>query len=203
MIIREACIDNFEMACIAARNHADRLEVCKCLNIGGVTPDEDMLMKIRQKIKIPLMALVRPRGGDFIYTVKEFEVMLKTIELCKKWGYQGIAIGALTSDGEVDKTYMEAFMVAATGMEVTFHMAFDECKDLFRSMHWLKDIGVKRILTKGGKHSAFDNIESLKALHRESKGEIIIMPGGGVTKDNYLELVEKTGVSEVHGSKIV
>ncbi len=203
MILREACIDNFEVACIAEQNHADRLEVCTRLDIGGITPDEAMLVKTRLKIQIPLVAIIRPRGGDFIYTPNEFDEMIKSIKCCKSLGYNGIAIGALTHKGEIDQVYMKAIMEVAKGMEVTFHMAFDECNDLFGTMNALKAIGVRRILTKGGKHSAFKNIEQIKALHLASKGEIIIMPGGGVTKDNYLELVKKTGVTEVHGTKIV
>lgn len=203
MIIREACIGNFKMACIAAQNHADRLEVCERLDIGGITPNEDMLIAIRQEIKIPLVAIIRPRGGNFIYTPKEFDEMLRAIKVCKNIGYNGIAVGALTHQGEIDKVYMKAVIEAALEMEVTFHMAFDECNDPFASMDFLKEIGVKRILTKGGKHSAFDNIIQIEALNRASKDQIIIMPGGGVTKDNYLELIEKTGVFEVHGTKIV
>ncbi|GAU75748.1 copper homeostasis protein CutC [Fusibacter sp. 3D3] len=203
MIIREACIGSFEMACIAEQNGADRLEVCERLDIGGVTPSLEMLIMTRQKIKIPLVAIIRPRGGDFIYTPSEFDGMLKRIERCKVLSYNGIAVGTLTRHGEIDKSYMKAVMEATEGMEVTFHMAFDACKDMFESMDFLKEIGVKRILTKGGKLSAFKNIDQIRTLNLASKDEIIIMPGGGVTKDNYLELIEKTGVFEVHGTKIV
>lgn len=203
MALKEACIGTLEEAIRAERSGADRLEVCESLNIGGVTPNEALLTAVIESVQIPCVAIIRPRGGNFVYNDEEFEVILDQISICKALGYYGIAVGVLTRKGEIDLDKMRLIMMKAKGISVTFHMAFDEIQDKFLALEQLVNLKVDRILTKGCTTKAFDGIDCLKKLVDTSGNRIVIMPGGGVTRDNYKYLIEATGALEVHGTKIV
>jgi len=203
MIVKEACIGSVEAGVEAAIRGADRLEVCEHLEIGGTTPSEAYLKAVIESVKIPCVAIIRPRGGNFVYDEKEFEQMLVEIERCCKMGVYGIAIGILTPDGEVDVARMRQVMDVSCGLSVTFHMAFDETRDMKKALEELIALNVHRILTKGGALNAPNGVRVLSELVGLSQNRIIIMPGGGVTKDNYQEIVRITNATEVHGTKIV
>lgn len=202
-MIFEACVGNIDEALEAEKRGASRIELCDNLMEGGTTPSFGTIALAKERIKIPFMVIIRPRGGDFCYSDEEFEVMKKDIELCKKLGVYGVVLGILDKENKVDEDRTKELVDMAKPMKVTFHMAFDEIEDKESALEALIELGVDRILTKGCKTKAFDGLETIKKLVEESKGRIEILPGGGVTKDNFRDLSQKTGVNEVHGTKIV
>lgn len=202
-MIFEACVGNIGEALEAEKRGASRIELCDNLMEGGTTPSFGTIALAKEMIGIPFMVIIRPRGGDFCYSDEEFEVMKKDIELCKKLGVYGVVLGILDKENNIDIDRTKALIDMAKPMKVTFHMAFDEIHDKDSALEKLIELRVDRILTKGCKTKAFDGVEIIKRLVDKSKGRIEILPGGGVTKDNFMDLAEKTGVSEVHGTKIV
>lgn len=203
MIIFEACVGNITEALEAEKRGASRIELCDNLMEGGTTPSFGTITLAKEKLSVPFMVIIRPRGGDFYYSYEEFEVMKKDIELCKNLGVYGVVLGLLDKENKIDIERTKELVDMAKPMKVTFHMAFDEIDDKDNALESLMDLGVDRVLTKGCKTKALDGIEILKRLNEKSNGKIEILPGGGVTKENFNYLVEKTGVKEVHGTKIV
>lgn len=202
-MIKEACTGSLEEAIRAEEAGADRIELCQELDIGGITPDHETIIKAQRQLTLPIVVLIRPRGGNFVYAKNEIQQMLRDIKFCKEVGIYGVAVGALTRQNEIDRKLTQEFIAAARPMQVTFHMAFDDCKDYEKSLEHLIELRVDRILTKGGRVSAIDGKETLRKLIQQSQKRMIIMPGGGITKDNYLELIEYTRAKEVHGTRIV
>lgn len=202
-MIFEACVGNIAEALEGERRGASRIELCDNLMEGGTTPSFGTIALAKERLKIPFMVIIRPRGGNFCYSDEEFEVMKKDIDLCKKLGVYGVVLGILNKENRIDEERTKALVDMARPMKVTFHMAFDEIEDKERALETLVELGVDRVLTKGCKTKAFDGIETIKRLVEKSDGRIEILPGGGVTKDNFMELAQKTGVHEVHGTKIV
>ncbi|MDP2036019.1 MAG: copper homeostasis protein CutC [Ignavibacteria bacterium] len=199
-ILFEACIDSVESATNAEAGGADRIELCADLLEGGITPSYAMIKLVLEKLKIPVNVLVRPRGGDFLYTDYEFEVIKRDIEYCKQIGVNGVVIGILNDDGTVDKVRTEELVKAARPMSVTFHRAFDMTRDPEEALNTLIELGVDRLLTSGQEADVHKGITALKKLVELARDRIIIMPGGGVDEININEVVEKTGVKEIHAS---
>ncbi len=196
----EACVDSVESSLNAQQGGADRIELCADLIEGGITPSYAMLKLVMEKLTIPVNVLVRPRGGDFLYTDYEFEVIKKDIEFCKQIGANGVVIGILTEDGTVDKIRTQELIEAARPMSVTFHRAFDMTRDPIEALNTLIELGVDRLLTSGQEANVYKGIPTLKRIVEHADNRIVIMPGGGVTETNIKEVVEKTGVNEIHAS---
>jgi len=188
-------------SCLAAQEAgADRIELCGSPGEGGTTPSYGLVQSAREKLEIDLYVMIRPRGGDFLYTDNEFEMMMKEVEFCKRSGCDGIVTGALTPDGHVDKEKCKILIDLAFPMEVTFHRAFDRVADPFASLEDLITLGFERILTSGLKPKAVQNTHLLSQLIQKSAGRIIIMPGSGVNSGNIITIAEKTGAKEFHSS---
>lgn len=194
----EICVDSPEGALAAERGGADRVELCDNLLEGGTTPSAGAIKVARRRIKIGLHVIVRPRGGDFLYSDSEIEVMREDILLAKELGADGVVIGCLTPEGEIDRSVTGELMGLARPLNVTFHRAFDMCRDAHTGLEELIALGVGRILTSGQEATCLEGIELIAALQRQAAGRIIVMPGGGITPRNVQRVVAATGVSEVH-----
>jgi len=142
--------------------------------------------------------MIRPREGDFCYSDREFEVMLEDIRIARQEGADGIVCGILDPNGEVDTDRMQQVMETSGPMDITFHRAFDMSCDLFRSMETLAGLGIRRILTSGGKSTALEGIAMIRELVRKSAGRIIIMPGSGINETNAELILKETGATELH-----
>ena len=184
----------------AVEGGADRIEVCSNLAEGGVTPSYGHIKKCRDSFSLPLYPIIRPRGGDFLYTAAEFEIMKHDARLCRQLGCDGVVIGLLNKDGSIDISRTSRLVEAVYPLGVTFHRAFDRCADPLAALEQLIEIGCERILTSGQKQNAIDGVELIAELHRVAGERIIIMPGSGVRKENVKWLAEQTGCIEFHSS---
>jgi len=184
----------------AVEGGADRIELCANLAEGGTTPSYAHIKKCREAFDIALFPIIRPRGGDFLYTKDEFEIMKNDIKLCKELGCEGIVIGLLNMDGTIDMTRTSELIELAYPLDVTFHRAFDRCKDPFMALEELIEIGCQRILTSGQKPTVSEGVDLIAELNKKADDRIVIMPGSGVRKENIKMLAEKTGCIEFHSS---
>ena len=198
--IIEIATSDFLTTKSAVEGGADRIELCANLAEGGTTPSYAHIKKCKETFDIALFPIIRPRGGDFLYTKDEFEIMKNDIKLCKELGCEGIVIGLLNMDGTIDMTRTSQLIELAYPLEVTFHRAFDRCKDPFVALEELIEIGCQRILTSGQKPTVSEGIDLIAGLNKKADDRIIIMPGSGVRKDNIKMLAEKTGCIEFHSS---
>lgn len=185
---------------IAEEAGAERIELCANPHEGGTTPSYGMIARARKKTSIQLFPIIRPRGGDFLYTDEEYSCMLEDVLACKSLGCDGVVIGILHADGTVDQTRCQALVEAAGSMDVTFHRAFDRVKDPFAALETIIQMGCKRILTSGLHPTVMEGIEQLKALVARAGDDIKIMPGSGVRSENIIELAHKTGARCFHSS---
>ena len=189
-----------ESCMIAQAAGAHRIELCDNPSEGGTTPSYGFIKTARENLSIELYPIIRPRGGDFLYSEIEFEVMKADIENCKSLGCDGVVIGILNADGTVDKKRCKQLVEIAHPMKVTFHRAFDRTNDPFKAMEDIISIGCERILTSGQKNLATDGEELLNKLVKQANNRIIIMPGSGVNSDNIETLVKNTNATEFHSS---
>jgi copper homeostasis protein len=198
--IIEIATSDFATTESAVEGGADRIELCANLAEGGTTPSHGLIIKCREKFTVPIFPIIRPRGGDFLYGKDEFGIMARDIDLCKATGCEGIVLGMLNIDGTIDMIRMSDLVEQAYPMSVTFHRAFDRCRDPFVALEELIEIGCDRILTSGQKPSIADGVDLVAELNKAAANRIIIMPGSGVRKDNILMLAERTGCVEFHSS---
>lgn len=206
--IIEIATSDFLTTKSAVEGGADRIELCANLAEGGTTPSYAHIKKCREAFSIPLFPIIRPRGGDFLYNKDEFEIMMNDIRVAKELACEGIVIGLLNMDGTIDMTRTSELIELAYPLEVTFHRAFDRCKDPFAALEELIEIGCQRILTSGqqpsvsSRDSVVDSkaVELIADLNKVADDRIIIMPGSGVRKENIKMLAEKTGCVEFHSS---
>ena len=196
----EIATSDFETTKSAVEGGADRIELCANLNEGGTTPCYGTIYQCRERFDVLLYPIIRPRGGDFLYTDDEYEIMLHDVKLCKQLGCDGIVIGLLNKDGAIDGKRTAALIEIAYPMGVTFHRAFDRCRDPWEAMEQLIEIGCERILTSGQQPTANEGMELIAELNRIADHRIIIMPGSGVRRENIKLLAEKTGCKEFHSS---
>lgn len=194
----EACVDSIDSAIEAELGGADRVELCGELLQGGVTPSAGLIGGVCERIKIPVFALIRPRTGDFLYDDDELDVMLRDIEVIRSLNVEGIVIGALTRDGDIDIGTLYTLIAAAGDMNVTFHRAFDFVKDQRVALEALIELGVDRVLTSGGAPSALEGVAMLAELVDQGGSDIAILAGGGINAANAAEVVRLSGVMEVH-----
>jgi len=198
--IIEIATSDFVTTKSAVEGGADRIELCANLAEGGTTPSYGTIQQCREEFDISLFPIIRPRGGDFLYTADEFDSMLQDVKLCKQLGCDGIVIGLLHADGTIDTIRTAKLIDAAYPLGVTFHRAFDRCKDPFEAMEQLIAIGCERILTSGQRPSVVDGVDLVAELNKKADDRMIIMPGSGVRKENIKMLAEKTGCMEFHSS---
>lgn len=194
----EICVDSATGALAAERGGADRVELCDNLLEGGTTPSAGCIKVARRRLKIGLQVIIRPRGGDFLYTEDELEVMREDIRMAKDLGADGVVLGCLTPAGDIDCARTEELIGLARPLNVTFHRAFDMCRNPQTALEELIQLGVDRVLTSGQEASCLEGLDLLAALAKQAAGRIIVMPGGGSTLRNVQKIVDATGVKEVH-----
>lgn len=197
-ILVEACVETVESAVLAATSGADRLELCAALEVGGVTPGSGLLRAVRTRVDIPLQVLIRPRTGDFQYDAGTLEAMRFDIAEARRAGADGVVLGALNPDGNVDREALATLLEAARPLSVTFHRAIDRTPDLGAGVATLVELGVDRVLTAGGAETAASGLAGLAGLVRRFSPTIGIVAGGGVRADNVCRIVRESGVREVH-----
>jgi copper homeostasis protein len=198
--IIEIATSDFLTTKSAVEGGADRIELCANLEEGGTTPSYGHIRKCRESFDVLIYPIIRPRGGDFLFNGEEFDIMLQDVKLCKQLGCDGVVIGMLNPDGSIDKKKTSQLVEAAYPLGVTFHRAFDRCRDPFEALEELITIGCERILTSGQKPAAPDAAELIAQLNKAANERIIIMPGSGVRKENIRQLAEQTGCVEFHSS---
>ena len=198
IVLVEACVATVASALAAESAGAGRLELCANLVEGGITPSVGMLMGVRERVRLPLFVLIRPRGGDFLFDGDEREVMLRDIAEAGARGADGVVIGALDLGGRVDEALTRRLVEAARPMGVTFHRAFDLVRDPARELETLIGLGIERVLTSGQAPSALLGSAAIAALVAQGAGRIAVMAGGGVNEANAARIVRETGVREIH-----
>jgi copper homeostasis protein len=196
----EVAVFNIESAIQAEGAGANRLELCENPNEGGTTPSYGTLSVVAKTISIPVFPIIRPRGGDFLYSDAEFDVMKNDITVCKELGFAGVVIGLLLPDGSVDIERTKILVALAAPMAVTFHRAFDRCNNPIKGLHDIIETGCKRILTSGQVPSAPNALDLLQTLVKEAGDQIIIMPGSGVRGNNISNIKQVTKAKEFHSS---
>ena len=209
-MIYEFCAENVTLLEKAMQAGARRIELCDNLAVGGTTPSYGVTkaaVELAADYDTTIMTMIRPRGGDFVYNDLEISIMLEDIRLTAQAGSQGVVFGALTADKKLDKANLEKLIAASKGMEIVFHMAFDELseQDQLEAIDWLSQAGVARILTRAGLSG--DSLEKRFAnYHRileHAAEKIEILPGGGIDMDNRQTFIDQLGVTQLHGTKVV
>lgn len=196
----EICANSVASCVEAQKGGAYRVELCAGIPEGGTTPSYGEIVVARKLLNIKLNIIIRPRGGDFLYSEVEHQAMLHDIEMAKKLGVNGVVIGCLTADGKVDMQRNKELIDAAKGMNVTFHRAFDMCKDPFESLEQIISLGCDRILTSGQQPTAIEGVSLLKELVAKANNRIIIMPGSGINENNIATIAKETNAQEFHFS---
>jgi copper homeostasis protein len=197
-LIAEICIDSVEGAIAAGEAGADRVELCANLLEGGTTPSLGLMETAIARAKLPVQVMIRPRGGDFLYSDIEIEMMLRDIAAAKVARAGGVVFGCLTPDGQIDAPLTQRLMAAARPLSVTFHRAFDVARDPVEALQTLIGLGVDRLLTSGQEPNALEGAPLIRRLIELAAGRIIVMPGGGITARNVGRVLQETGASEIH-----
>ena len=196
----EVCCYNLESALNAQAAGADRIELCADRNQGGTTPSYGMLEMVRKYLEIPVFTMIRPRGGDFLYSKEELQVMIYDIQMAKELAIDGVVMGVLQADGEVDSSVMKDLVDLARPLSITFHRAFDLTPESTRSLQTLIALGVDRVLTSGHRLTAHEGINTIKSLVELSQGKLTVLPGAGINENNLSEILELTSAREFHVS---
>ena len=199
-LIVEVCVDSVDSALAAQMGGASRVELCSSLLEGGVTPSAGLIAVVRQKISIGLQVMIRPRGGDFCYSAEEFAVMRHDLATAKRLGADGVVLGVLHEEGDVDAEKTAELIELARPLKVTFHRAIDMSRDLLASLEAIKRLGVDHVLTSGGEPTALEGREAIARLVRAAGGKVAVMAGSGIQEHNVRQVIEATGVREIHVS---
>ena len=202
-MIKEACVESFEKALEAQNNGANRIELCENLAVGGTTPSYGTVKICLEKLNIPIFPMIRVRGGNFIYSKDEIEIMKEDIKIFKELGVKGVVLGCLTSNNKIDLELTKELVDLAYPMEVTFHKAIDEIQNPLDYIDNLINIGIKRILTSGGKATALEGKDLINEMIKKSNGRLKIVVAGKVTKGNLNGLSNLISADEFHGKLIV
>jgi copper homeostasis protein len=197
-ILVEAAVESLDDALAAVDGGADRLELCANLADGGTTPSEDLIADVVEQVDIPVFVMIRPRGGSFVYSTTELEEMRRSIDRARELDVDGFVFGVLNSSNRIDTIRTQSLIDVAADLPVTFHRAFDRVHDRIDALDALMDLGIARVLTSGGAPTARQGLASLRELVEVAGDGIVILAGGGVRFQNVLELVDETGVQEVH-----
>lgn len=201
-LLEIACF-NIESAIIAEQNGADRIELCTNYLLGGITPNLDTIIEARKKIKIPLHIIVRPRGGNFVFNSSEIETMKQTIIFCNENKIDGVVIGILNNENNIDEIACQQMISLAGKMHITFHRAIDECKIIDQEIKKLIALGVNTMLTSGSKKNVLEGIENIKKWQELYGNNIHIMPGGGIRSNNLKNIVTTTNCDYFHSAAII
>lgn len=193
-------METSRLAVAAAGAGAGRIELCRDLSCGGLTPRSRDMVLAAKLVRVPLVGLVRHRAGGFVYGSEDLMALLADIASVKACRLGGVAVGALTEDGAVDAEAMEGLVAAARPLEVVFHRAFDEVAAPLDALEDLVRLGVDRVLTSGGRGDAADHLAALAELVEAADGRLTVMPGGGLRADNAARIIEATGAREIHSS---
>ncbi|HJR73425.1 MAG TPA: copper homeostasis protein CutC [Luteimonas sp.] len=196
----EIAANSLASALAAQEGGADRIELCENLGEGGTTPSHGTLSMARDKLRIPIYALIRPRGGDFLYDEAELECMRRDIEHCSRLGCDGVVIGALDADGNVDIPACRELVAAAGKLGITFHRAFDVARDRAQALRDILALGCERVLTSGSANDALTGAVAIAETVRSGEGRIRVMAGAGVTVGNIREIAQKSQAHEFHAS---
>ena len=194
----EVCVDSVESAIAAERGGANRVELCSNLLEGGVTPSAGLIAAVRRAISIPVNVMIRPRGGDFFYSEDEIGIMRQDIQTAKELGANGVVLGMLDTEGNVDARRTSELVQFSRPLTVTFHRAIDMSRDLVVALQTLMELKVDRALTSGGEQTAIEGQRTIARLVEAAAGRIAIMAGSGIREENVRQLIEETGVPEVH-----
>jgi copper homeostasis protein len=199
-VILEVAVFSVEAAIEAIKAGANRIEFCENPNEGGTTPSYGSLKTLIGLTDKPIFPIIRPRGGDFLYTAPEYECIKADLLLVKELGYPGAVIGLLKADGSIDKEKTSELVKLAAPMQLTFHRAFDRCNDPLKGLEDIIDAGCKRILTSGQVPNVAEALPLIKTLVEKAAGRIIILPGSGVRANNCRKIIDETGATEIHSS---
>ena len=197
-ILLEISVESAEAAVAAVRGGAQRVELCAELRVGGLTPSGELMRRVRDLVRVPIFAMIRPRPGDFVYPENEFALMRSDIALAKRAGMDGVVLGILTRERRVDVTGTRELVALANPLPVTFHRAFDDVADPDAALEDVIATGAARILTSGGAHAVPAGIAPLARLVAAAKERIIILPGGGINASNVMDVARQTGARELH-----
>lgn len=202
-LVKEVCVESFDEAVRASHAGANRIELCENLYCGGTTPSFGTIKKCIEKLTVPVMVMIRPRGGDFNYSADEFEIMKEDIIRCKELGADGVVFGILDPEGNIDKIRTRQLLQLADPMEITFHKAIDVATSILNSVTILKEIGVHRILTSGGEKTALEGMIRLNRMIELASPQVKIIVAGKVTWENFHEVSQKIPSEEYHGRRLV
>jgi copper homeostasis protein len=197
-VLVEACADTLQSAINAERGGADRVELCADLADAGTTPSHGTLQLALEQLRIPVFPIIRPRGGGFVFAVSDIAVMRNDLCHARDLGAPGAVIGALTPAGDVADDVIAMLRDEGRDMQLTFHRAFDVCRDARAALETLIRLGIDRVLTSGQRATAWDGRETIAAVVRQSAGRITILAGGSITETNAADLIRFTGVAELH-----
>ena len=200
MIKVEVCVDNLESLVLANQFPIQRIELCSALSVGGLSPSYGVLKQAVDISTIPIAVMVRPRAGDFLFNAQEIKAMQLEIELANKLGVKHIVIGALTANADLDLTTIRQLVSVAEGMEVTFHRAFDLCRNPFDTLEQLVELGIQRILTSGQASNALLGCALLQQLVKQANQRIDIMAGCGINAENVQTIIKTSQVPQIHCS---
>ncbi len=200
-MLEVACF-NKESCLLAQQAGADRIEFCADYQSGGVTPNYEDIINVRDALKIPLHVIIRPRGGNFIYNENEFSKMQQDVLFCKSIGVNGVVFGILDAHNNIDVVKSKALLELALPINCTFHRAIDVCSNIDIALLQLIEMGFSRVLTSGGKGIVTDNLDKLSDLQKNFGQQIIIMPGGAIRHSNILSIISKTHCAEFHTSAL-
>ena len=201
--VKEVCVESYQEAVSAVAAGATRIELCENLSCGGTTPSYGTIKKTIEKLQVPVMVMIRPRGGDFCYSTDEFEIMREDIRMCNLLGAAGVVFGVLKRDNRIDVERTAELVELAHSMPVTFHKAIDDSPDLLKSVAQLKKIGISRILTSGGKPTAVEGAETLRKMIEMAGDQLKIVVAGKVTWENFDEIRLLIPSDEYHGRRLV
>ncbi len=199
-LIIENCAGDVPSCLEAERGGASRIELCAALSEGGTTPSYGTVATALRHCHLPIIPIIRPRSGDFLYTETEIDVMLEDIRVLRRLGVAGFSLGALTPDGDLDEELCRRLIREADGLPITLHRAFDRAASLETALEQAVAVGFACILTSGGTPSAVDSLDRIRHLVEQADGRICIMAGSGITVDNARYVVQSTGVSAIHGT---
>ena len=198
-IVFEVCLEGIDGVYAAKAGGAQRVELCAALVEGGITPSYATIAASAE-VDIDVMVMIRPRGGDFDYTPRELDVMEADIAYCRRLGVAGVVFGVLTPEGHVAGPQVQRLVEAAGSLSVTFHRAFDVCRDPFLALDRLRQLGVDRVLTSGQAATVPGGLELIRRLVVEAGDDVVILPGCGITADNVAEVLRYTGAREFHAT---
>jgi copper homeostasis protein len=196
----EIAANSVASALAAQDGGAGRIELCSALELGGLTPSHAQIAQVRERLRIPLYVLIRPRAGDFLYSDLECETMQRDIETCVALGCDGVVLGMLDADGQVDMLRCRTLIAAAGTLGTTFHRAFDLSRDPLRALEDIVTLGCERVLTSGAQPSAIEGATLIRTLVAQANGRLAVMPGAGITAQNIAALAAATGAREFHAS---